>query len=129
MQIERAGDSYRVLVSSPAGETVRADFEPPFSDLELENFLLRAGPSRRGVRRIDSQEVEAAKQFGQRMFNSLFSAEVRSALQSTLDEARRRTEAEHDRVGVRIRLRLTGAPELAVVPWEYIYNSTLNRFL
>ncbi len=129
VQLERVGDSYRVLVTSPTGETVRAAFEPPFSGLELENFLLRAGPSRRGVRRVDSQEVEAAKQFGERIFSALFSSEVRSALQSTLEEARRRTEAEHDRVGVRIRLRLTGAPELAVVPWEYIYNSTLNRFL
>src|SRR5690242_9501751 len=83
VQIERAGDGYtpdvsgpasagtapapyRVLVESPNAGTVRAAFDPPFSDLELENFLLRAGPSRRGVRRLDSQEMDAAKQFGRR---------------------------------------------------------------
>jgi tetratricopeptide (TPR) repeat protein len=129
IQIERSGDGYVMFAESPSGEAVRMTFEPPFSDLELENFLLRAGPSRRGVRRVDSQEVEAAKQFGQRMFNSVFSADVRGALQSSLDEARRRTDAGRSRVGVRVRLRLTGAPELANIPWEYIYNSSLNRFL
>ncbi|MDQ5825740.1 MAG: tetratricopeptide repeat protein, partial [Chloroflexota bacterium] len=35
----------------------------------------------------------------------------------------------HDRVGVRLRLRLVDVPELAGVPWEYIYNPALNRFL
>jgi tetratricopeptide (TPR) repeat protein len=128
VQIERAGDAYLMHAESPAGETVRVAFNPPFSDLELENFMLRAGPARRGTRRIDTQEVEAAKQFGQRMFNSLFSADVRSALQGSLDEARRAGEGS-TRVGVRIRLRLAGAPELANIPWEYIYNPTLNRFL
>jgi tetratricopeptide (TPR) repeat protein len=128
VQIERAGDAYLMHAESPAGETVRVAFIPPFSDLELENFMLRAGPARRGVRRIDTQEVEAAKQFGQRMFNALFSADVRSALQGSLDEARRAGEGS-TRVGVRIRLRLAGAPELANIPWEYIYNPTLNRFL
>lgn len=129
IQIDRTGDTYRVQAESPTGETVKSSFEPPFSAIELENFLLRAGPSRRGVRRIDSQEVEAAKQYGQRMYSSIFTADVRGALQSSLDEARRRSETGRGRVGVRIRLRLTGAPELANIPWEYIYNSGLNRFL
>jgi tetratricopeptide (TPR) repeat protein len=128
-QIERSGDGYVMFVESPTGEAIRMAFEPPFSDLELENFLLRAGPSRRGVRRIDTQEVEAAKQFGGRMFNALFDGEARSALQSSINEARRRSDTGRSRVGVRIRLRLAGAPELANLPWEYIYNNALNRFL
>jgi hypothetical protein len=30
---------------------------------------------------------------------------------------------------LRIRLRLRNAPQLADLPWEYLYNSSLNRFL
>jgi hypothetical protein len=44
-------------------------------------------------------------------------------LHSSLDEARRQGG------GLRIRLRLTEAPELANLPWEYLYNPSRNRFL
>lgn len=130
VQIQRAGDGgYRVLVEAPSGETVRAPFEMPFSDLELENFLLKAGPTRRGVRRAETSEVDAAKRFGEKLYSALFTADVRSALQSSLDQARQRGESSRGRVGVRLRLRLADVPELAGVPWEYIYNPALNRFL
>lgn len=67
-QIQRAGDAgYRVLVEAPSGENIRAPFELPFSELELENFLLKAGPTRRGVRRADTSEVEVAKRFGEKL--------------------------------------------------------------
>lgn len=130
VQIQRVGDTkYRVLVEAPSGETIRAPFELPFSELELENFLLKAGPTRRGVRRADTAEVDIAKRFGEKLYAALFTADVRSALQSSLDEARRRGESSRGRVGVRLRLRLADVPELAGVPWEYIYNPALNRFL
>ena len=48
--IERAEQGYSVRVlNSPAGQA-SAQFHLPFSDLELENFLLRIGRTRRGVR-------------------------------------------------------------------------------
>ena len=31
--------------------------------------------------------------------------------------------------GLRLRLRLTDAPELAELPWEFLYDPRLNRFL
>jgi len=130
VQIQHAGDSnYRVLVEAPSGETIRAPFELPFSELELENFLLKAGPTRRGVRRAETAEVDAAKRFGEKLYGALFTADVRSAMQSSLDQARQRSESSSGRVGVRLRLRLAEVPELAGVPWEYIYNPSLNRFL
>ncbi|MEA2574741.1 MAG: hypothetical protein QOH93_2039 [Chloroflexia bacterium] len=130
MQIQRAGDGgYRVVVEAPSGESIRAPFEVPFSDIELENFMLKAGPSRRGVRRAETSEVDAAKRFGEKLYAALFTADVRSALQSSLDQARQRGEAGSGRGGVRLRLRLVEVPELAGVPWEYIYNPALNRFL
>jgi hypothetical protein len=120
--IEPAVNGYRVQVNSPAGQATHT-FTLPFSDLEVENFILRLGYTRRGVRRADSPELEAAKSFGARLFTAVFGGDVRSCLRSSLDEASRHN------LGLRIRLRLNNAPELADLPWEYIYNQTLNRFL
>ncbi|HEX8228722.1 MAG TPA: tetratricopeptide repeat protein [Chloroflexia bacterium] len=129
VQIQRTDGGYRLVVEAPSGESIRTPFELPFSELELENFMLKAGPTRRGVRRVETSEVDAAKRFGEKLYAALFTADVRSALQSSLDQARQRGESGQDRVGVRLRLRLVDVPELAGVPWEYIYNPALNRFL
>jgi|GEM_PF-2579740 hypothetical protein len=121
--IERAGNKYQARVlNSPAGQASAA-FRLPFSDLELENFLLRVGRTRRGVRRLESPEMEAAKTFGGKLFDAVFSDEVRACLRSSLDETSRQG------AGLRLRLRLADVPELADVPWEYLYNPSLNRFL
>ncbi|PKO20695.1 MAG: hypothetical protein CVU38_18745 [Chloroflexi bacterium HGW-Chloroflexi-1] len=121
--IERAGEGYRARVlTCPAGQAT-ADFKLPFSDLELENLLLRIGRPRRGLRRIDSPEIQAARAFGERLFAAVFHDEVRACLRSSLDEASRQD------AGLRLRLRLTDAPELLSLPWEYLYNPALNRFL
>ncbi len=46
LQIEREGEGYRARVlDSPAGQAVN-DFALPFSDLELENFVLRMSRTR-----------------------------------------------------------------------------------
>jgi hypothetical protein len=121
VQIERVVEGFRIEVNSPAGQSANT-FQLPFSDLELENFLLRLGQSRRTMRRVDAPEVEAAKAFGARLFDTVFANEVRACLRSSLDEASNQGK------GLRIRLRLTAAPELADLPWEYLYNPTFNRF-
>lgn len=123
LDINRVGDAYHVEVThSPAGNA-RADFSLPFSDIELENFLLKLGGARRRVRRLESAEMDAAKQFGGRLFNAVFTGDVRSCLAGSLAEA---NAQEH---GLRVRLHLDGAPELTDLPWEFLYNPTLNRFL
>ncbi|MGQ0570962.1 MAG: CHAT domain-containing protein, partial [Armatimonadota bacterium] len=122
LQIQRVESHYRVEVDSPAGQA-SATFRLPFSDLELENFLLRVGRTRRATRRIDSPEVKAAKDFGQSLFDAVFTGELRGVLRSSIEESRRQGG------GLRIRLRLTDVPELADLPWEYLYNPALNRFL
>ncbi len=121
--IERAEEGYTARVLNSPGGQASADFSLPFSELELENFLLRVGRTRRGVRRLESPEMEAAKSFGGRLFDAVFGGEARGCLRSSLDEASRQE------AGLRVRLRLADAPELADLPWEYLYNSSLNRFL
>ena len=93
----------------------------PFSDVELENFLLKLGRTTRVVRRIESTEMTTAKSFGAALFNAVFAGDVRACLRSAVDEARR----ENTRVRLRIRL---ADPVLADLP-EFLYNPAVNRFL
>lgn len=118
---QRADGGYRVRVlDSPAGEA-RVDIAFPFSPLELENFVLKMGGPRRGVRRLESPQAEMARQFGEKLFESILTGDVRTcwmqSVSSTQDEGR----------GLRLRLRLGDAPELAVVPWEFLHSTTLDR--
>jgi tetratricopeptide (TPR) repeat protein len=48
---------------------------------------------------------------------------LRVALATSLDQAESRD------AGLRLRLRLSDAPELADLPWEYLYNRSARRFL
>jgi hypothetical protein len=121
--VRRTEGGYRAQVlSSPAGEAT-ADFGAPFSELELENFLLRVGRPRRGTRRIGSPEMEAVKTLGKGLYEALFSGDVRDCWRSSL------SEAESQNAGLRLRLRIADAPGLNDIPWEYLYNKSLNRFL
>ncbi len=120
---QRTPQGYRAQVlSSPAGQG-SVEFTFPFSKLEIDNFLLRFGRTRQPVRRLRSTQIEAARVFGGRLFDAAFNGEVRSCLRSSLDEAHRRD------AGLRIRLRLTDAPELNDLPWEFLLHPALNRFL
>jgi len=120
--ISRLGDGYTVkVINSPAGET-EAQFQTPFTEQELEIFYLKIGRPRRGVRRLDSPELAVARSFGGRLFKSVFGTEVREFLHRSLDLAGEKG------LGLRIRLRLT-APELVVLPWEYLYDPSFNNFL
>ncbi|MGE5140821.1 MAG: CHAT domain-containing protein [Rudaea sp.] len=123
LRITRTAAGYHAeVLNSPAGQAA-ADFTLPFSDLELEVFLLRIGGARRKVRRVESSEMEAAKTFGSRLFNAIFAGDVRSTLAGSV------SEAERQGAGLRVRLHLAGAPDLGDLPWEYLYNPALNRFL
>lgn len=122
LQIKRAPQGYRVEVNSPSGES-SGTFILLFSDLEIENVLLKLGHTGRGMRRIDSPEIAPAKTFGTQLFDAVFADNLRACLRSSIDEAGRQD------AGLRIRLHLTNTPELADLPWEYLYDTANNRFL
>ncbi|MGA7730957.1 MAG: CHAT domain-containing protein [Chloroflexia bacterium] len=119
--VQREGEEYIAKAQSPQGEAMTR-FAKPFNDLELENFLLSTSPGRGKVRRIDTPEVGAAKRFGERLYASAFGGEVGGLLRSCL------SDASQSGTKLRVRLRLTDVPELADLPWEYLYNPALNRF-
>jgi hypothetical protein len=110
------------VLDSPRGEA-EATVTMPFDDDRLENVILKLGRTRSGVRRIGSPQQDLARAFGSSLYDAVFTAEVGTCFRRSLDEADRRGK------GLRIRLRLTDAPALAVVPWEYLFPTGLRRFL
>ena len=118
-----ADEGYRArVVDSPAGQAAGA-FELPFSEIQLENFMLKVGRPRRGVRRLESPEMEAAREFGTQLFDAVFQDDLKLSLRRSLDEVERRDE------GLRIRLWFSDAPELASLPWEFLFSETDDQFL
>jgi TonB family protein len=117
-----SGGRYRVHLNAPSGQT-SGDFLLPFTDVDFGNFLGRIGQVRRGTRRADGPELNAAKEFGGRLFNAIFSGEMIAQLRSSVEQS---LDRDH---GLRIRLRLTDAPELADLPWEFLYDAAQNHFL
>ncbi len=122
LQIDELADgSYRARVlNSPAGQAETL-FVLPFSDLEIENFFLRIGRPRRGVRRANSPELDEARKFGSKLYDAVFQDDLQSCLLRSLDYV------EQQEQGIRLRLRLP--PSLIELPWEYLYDTTRNRFL
>ena len=60
---------------------------------------------------------------GQALFRAIFRDDVLACLGQSLVEAR------HSNCGLRINLRLSEAPELIALPWEYLFHPALDRFL
>jgi tetratricopeptide (TPR) repeat protein len=121
--IQPSGEHYVIqLLGSPAGEG-QGDFVLPFTHVELSNFYSRIGQVRRTTRRADAPDLDAAKRFGDQLFRSVFTGELLSQLRSSVDHTRERGH------GLRIRLRLKGVPELAELPWEFLYDQEQDHFI
>jgi hypothetical protein len=63
------------------------------------------------------------KRLGEKLYEILFVGEIDSLLKSALGETIRQ-----DDLGLRLRLRIN-PPELAALPWEYLYSSERRLFL
>ncbi len=125
LKIQREGDSYTArILRSPAGE-VSGIFTLPFSDDRLELLVLRIGGHlRTPTRRKHSVEMEAARELGGKLFETVFSGDIRARFKSSLDIVYGKKKT-----GLRLKLRLQDVPELAEIPWEFLYDASLNRFL
>lgn len=123
LRIERGRADYTArLLRSPAGEAVHA-FALPFSDEELEELILAMalpGHLRGGE---GPAHLAACRELGGRLFEAVFGPELRACLRSSLEEAKRQG------AGLRLRLRLQDAPELADLPWELLYDRSSDGFL
>jgi hypothetical protein len=120
-----SGRDYPVAVRSQAGET-HAALRFPFDELALKDALkdlqialLRSSGLRRQVLLPEAQTVQT---FGQRLFEALFTGEVLGLYDVN------RSDAARQGLGVRLRLRIL-APELATLPWEYLYDARLGSYI
>ena len=125
LALTRDGSAYAVrVVSSPAGEA-SAPFELPFAATELAQFMIAVGPPRVASRRLVpvAARVGGVKDYGRKLGDALLNGPVLEAFTASLDAAGAQGK------DLRVRLRLDAVPELDPVPWEYLYDSRLERFL
>jgi hypothetical protein len=118
-----AGQYSTHVYNSPGGQATNS-FTIPLSKDRLELLILRLSRIRVAARRIDTPELEAAREIGGVLFNAVFQGGVRDVLRSSLEKIRQQSDT-----GLRIKLRLQDAPELADLPWEFLYDVDLRRFL
>jgi CHAT domain-containing protein len=102
---------YRVALKSPVGDA-SADVPAPFTPQELADFRTIFSRQRDDLTR--AQEGAAARSFGGRLFDFLIrkNDQINAAYFASLDRA--------GADGIRIRLALESAGELADIPWEYL---------
>jgi ABC-type dipeptide/oligopeptide/nickel transport system permease subunit len=122
LEVQHQGSGFIAHVRSPGGEASQS-FQLPFTAEKLELLVLRM--TRRGgvTRRIHSPEIAAAQELGGSLFDAIFRGEVLGCFRASLDDM-----AREEGVGLRFKLRLQDAPELASWPWEFLYDRALNRF-
>lgn len=113
------------VVSSPGGEG-SATMHFPFDELALESrlkdvqiALLRSGGQRR---QILSTEEQSVQDFGRALFEALFVGEVRSLYEVS------QVKASNQDKGLRVKLRIQ-PPELATLPWEFLYSSKEREYV
>jgi hypothetical protein len=122
LKIKREGNSYSAeVLDSPSGEAI-STFSLPVSEDKLENLILKIGFARTG-RGFNSAEMEAARELGGILFENVFNNKVRECLSSSLSKLE-----DQEEMGLRLKLRLQDAPELANLPWEFLFDSSLDRF-
>ena len=110
-------------------------FEVPFDESEIEEFWHRidydpgcrhrhaAGPENLGCDDpSDPALSDSTKILGSKLFEALLRGQLKRCFYQSLDQA------DRDHSGLRIRIRLADAPELAKVPWEYLYDADTDRF-
>jgi len=108
--------SYRVEASGPTGEA-ETSFTLPFDEKDLEIFLLKVGHPRKVTSRgLVPEPIQLTQEFGTKLFRSVIKGRVRDIF------ATARHGVDRDEYGLRLQLRLTKAPELADLPWEFLHD-------
>ena len=119
------GGSYTVKVRSPAGEatsSMRFPFDQPTLTNRLQALqiaLLRSSVTRR---RIASPESRTVQEFGQELWQALFSGDVLSRYEASHEVAK------HQQAGMRIKFRCDDAA-LAALPWEFLFDPGRGDFV
>jgi CHAT domain len=112
-----AAGGYRTYAEGPSGNA-SGYFVPPYSSQELDEILReisgQVGRARR--RRVEAPDTARVKHFGGVLFDALFEDDLRDVYSASL------RAAEDQGKGLRVTLSLNDAPELMLVPWEFLYD-------
>jgi hypothetical protein len=123
LKIERNGENFSArLLHSPSGEASSL-FNLPFTEKDLELLLLKMGNTRARVRGVRNPKLAAASELGGELFDAVFRDRVAECFYRSLDKARAQQK------GLRLKLRLQDVPELANLPWEFLFDRSNERFL
>jgi len=121
--LERIGDGYVArVVEAPTGPTPAMPFVPPSEVAELPELrqAIRGGAGETapesGAAALDP------KAFGTALFAALFNDKAAAVYRTS-----HYVSAQHGR-GLRLRIRLSGAAELANLPWELLYDPERHWF-
>jgi hypothetical protein len=123
LRIRRHNKKYIAYVSQAHSTEAQEEFTLPFTAPEIEDFILGIHP--RSAHPNSRNNETAVKEFGDKLYRSIFKGKIASRLDSSIALAKK--ESEKDKV--RIRLLLSETPELACLPWEFLYDKLQNRFL
>jgi len=118
---------YIITARSPAGEArikVRFPFDAPTLEKTLLKMQIALLQSSDVHRKVLSPEQQLVQEFGQKLFDGILAGEVRSRYDVCRQLARQETGAS----GVRLRLSIQ-APELAALPWEFLYDARQSEYL
>lgn len=129
------GQRYPVRVEQAPDEArPRAAMEFPFDEATLRDHLdkLKVALSRsestvvrrKAFRDMDEEPEEhlSVRAFGNVLFEAAFPDEIRACYKSSLEKARASGK------GLRLRLHIE-APDLATLPWEYLYDEERRKFV
>lgn len=119
---QRSEGLYRAKAwSGAAGFEATETFALP-SSLASGRLRLAGSGALRGGLAAGGADSPSLEQAGAELFRAVFQGELRKAFQGCLAKAR-------EGPGLRIRLRLNDVPQLAGLPWEYLYDAEGPGFL
>ncbi|HEY7348675.1 MAG TPA: CHAT domain-containing protein [Ktedonobacterales bacterium] len=121
-----SGREYPLVARSAAGEA-RVMMRFPFDEFALQGrlkdlqiALLRSANLHR---RVLSEEEQAVQDFGRKLFEAVLDGDTLALFDKSRAQA-----AQEGLAGVRLRLRIQ-APELAALPWEYLYDARQGEYV
>lgn len=115
LEIEAYDAGYRAhVIASPVGQVGWTPFSLPFSLQQLQQVRGCFGSVRQWRPTTDGAPLDP-KAFGTQLYASVFGGEIGHCLSRSLEKI-------GDQCGLRLRLRLNHAPDLADLPWEYLYG-------
>ncbi|MGB0388824.1 MAG: CHAT domain-containing protein [Ardenticatenaceae bacterium] len=116
-------DHYMVKASSALGTVLEHQFRLPFSHQELLPLLKRLGENRSSLMgRVRPNARGSVMDVGTRLFYALCEGPIGAHYERSRVEARER--------GLSLRIRLVmDSPELALLPWEFLYDEARVDFV